>query len=204
MNDSKHRAELAQRVEQRRRELSARPDISQTMRKLSQSSSRNSVVPPREKRSRLRVLVVSGIAVAVLLACALGTVAVVWANSLVQSSFSDPENTVQQFYSALHETNYQQAYGYFSANAKAHLQEATFVDIYSSYDRVDGIIQNFPIQSRAVNGNTAVVAALVTRRGDDNTGQIQTLHLVYTNNSWYIDSIVIGATVPLPTGTASS
>jgi hypothetical protein len=204
MNDSKHRAELAQLVEQRRRELSARPDISQTMRKLSQSSSRNSVAPHREKRSTLRVLVVSGVAAAVLVACVLGTVAVVWANSVVQSSFSDPENTVQQFYGALHETNYQEAYGYFSSNAKAHLSEASFEDIYSSYDRVDGIVQNFPIQSSVIRGNTAQIVALVTRRGDDDTGQLQTLHMVYTNNSWYIDSIVIGDTVPLPTATASS
>lgn len=204
MNDPKHRAELAERVEQRRRELSARPDISQTMRKLSQSSSRNALAPRREKRSTLRVLVVTGVAVAVLLACVLGTVAVVWANSVVQSGFSDPENTVQQFYSALHETNYQEAYGYFSPNARADLREATFVDIYSSYDRVDGIIQNFPIQSKSAHGNTAVIIALVTRRGDDQTGQLQTLHMVYTNNSWYIDSIVIGNTVPLPTATVSS
>ena len=204
MNDSEHRAELAKLVERRRRELSARPDISQTMRKLSQSSSRNSVAPHPEKRSSLRLLVVTGIAVAVLFACVLGTVVVVWANSVVQSSFSDPENTVQQFYSALHETNYQEAYNYFSANAKAHLNESTFEDIYSSYDRVGGIIQNFPIQSKAVKGNSAKIVVLVSRRGDDNTGQLQTLHMVYTNNSWYIDSIVIGDTVPLPTATSST
>jgi hypothetical protein len=203
MNDSKHRAELAQLVERRRRELSARPDISQTMRKLSQSSSRNSLTPHPEKRSKFRVMVATGIAAAVLIACVLGTVAVVWANSLVQSSFSDPENTVQQFYGALHETNYSEAYSYFSANAKSHLSEATFVDVYSSYDRVGGIIQDFPIQSKVVTGNTAQIVALVTRRGDDNTGQRQTLHLVYTNNSWYIESIVIGDTVPLPTSTSS-
>jgi hypothetical protein len=126
------------------------------------------------------------------------------ANSLVQSSFSDPENTVQQFYGALHQTNYQEAYGYFSANARAHLPEATFVDIYSSYDRVGGIIQSFPIQSRAVKGNSAQIVALVSRRGDVDTGQLQTLHLVDENSTWYIDSIVIGETVPLPTATASS
>jgi Domain of unknown function (DUF4878) len=204
MNDSKHRAELAELVERRRRELSARPDISQTMRKLSQSSSRNSLAPHPEKRSTFRVLVATGVAAAVLFACVLGTVAVVWANSLVQSSFSDPENTVQQFYSALHETNYQEAYSYFSANARANLNQPTFVDIYSSYDRVGGIIQDFPIQSKVVKGNTAQIVVLVTRRGDGETGQLQTLHMVYTNNSWYIDSIIIGETVPLPTVTSSS
>jgi hypothetical protein len=204
MNDSKHRAELAQLVEQRRRELSARPDISQTMRKLSQSSSRNPVSPRPPKRARLRILIITGVAVGALIVCAMGTVAVVWANSVVQSSFSDPENTVQQFYGALHETNYQEAYSYFSSNAKAHLTETTFEDEYSSYDRVDGIIQNFPIQSSVLQGSTAQIVALITRRGDDDTGQVQTLHLIFSNNSWFIDSIVIGQTVPLPTATASS
>ena len=90
------------------------------------------------------------------------------------------------------------------ANAKAHLSENAFIDLYSGYDRVDGIVQDFPIQSTVQKGNAAVVVALVTRRGDDETGQLQTLNLVNTSGGWLIDSIVIGATIPLPTATASS
>ena len=200
--DSKRRAELAELVEQRRRELGERPDISQTMRRLSQSSTRNSVTPPH-KRSRTRALLLTGAALIVLAACVVGTVAVVWANSLVQTGFSDPQNTVQQFYGALHQTNYAQAYTYFSRTAKAHLSEATFASLYSSYDRVDGIIQNFPVQSSSVHGNVAQVVVLVTRRGDDNTGQLQTVHLVNSNGTWSIATIAIGNTVPLPTSTAA-
>jgi hypothetical protein len=200
--DSKRRAELAELVEQRRRELGERPDISQTMRRLSQSSSRNSsaFLQPK-RRSRMRALVLTGSALAVLVACILGTAAVIWTNSVVQSSFSDPQNTVQQFYGALHQTNYAEAYTYFSSTAKAHLSESSFASLYSSYDRVDGIIQNFPVQSSTVHGSAAQVVVLVTRRGDDNTGQMQTVHLVNSNNTWYISSIVVGDTVPLPTST---
>jgi hypothetical protein len=201
--DPKRRAELAELVERRRRELGERPDISQTMRRLSQSSSRNGSLLPPKKRSRLRPLVLTGVALVVLVACVAGTVAVVWANSVVQSSFSDPQNTVQQFYGALHQANYSQAYTYFSSTAKAHLSETTFANLYGSYDRVDGIIQNFPVQSSVVHGNAAQVAVLVTRRGDANSGQMQTVHLVYANSTWYIASIVVGATVPLPTSTGS-
>jgi hypothetical protein len=204
MNDSKHRAELAKLVEQRRRELESRPDISQTMRRLSESSHRNPVGKPARSRTTTRALILTGFAAVALVICILGTAAVIWANTLVQTGFSDPANTVQQFYSALHETNYSQAYTYFTKNAKAHLSEDAFTDLYSGYDRVDGIIQYFPIQSTAQKGNTAVVVALVTRRGDNQTGQLQTLNLVNSSGSWLIDGIVTGATIPLPTATASS
>jgi hypothetical protein len=151
----------------------------------------------------MRALVLTGAALVALVACVVGTVAVVWTNSVVQSGFSDPQNTVQQFYGALHQTNYAQAYSYFSGTAKAHLSETTFANLYSSYDRVDGIIQNFPVQTSAVHGSVALVVVLVTRRGDDDTGQMQTVHLVNSNGTWYIASIVVGDTVPLATSTAA-
>lgn len=204
MNESKHRAELAKLVEQRRRELESRPDISQTMRRLSESSHRNPVGKPPRSRTTTRALILTGAGVVALVICVLGTAAVIWANTLVRTGFSDPANTVQQFYSALHETNYGQAYSYLSKNAKAHLSEAAFIDLYSGYDRVDGIVQDFPIQSTAQKGNAAVVVVVVTRRGDDETGQLQTLNLVNSTGGWLIDGIAIGATIPLPTATASS
>jgi hypothetical protein len=204
MNEPKHRAELAKLVEQRRRELESRPDISQTMRRLSESSHRNPVGKPARSRKTTRALILTGAGVVALVICILGTAAVIWANTLVQTGFSDPANTVQQFYSALHETNYSQAYSYFSKNAKAHLSQDTFTNLYSGYDRVDGIVQDFPIQSTTQKGDTAEVVALVTRRGDASTGQLQTLTLVSSSSGWLIDGIVIGATIPLPTATASS
>ncbi|MGO8946749.1 MAG: hypothetical protein ACLQUY_03600 [Ktedonobacterales bacterium] len=205
MNDPKRRAELAELVEQRRRELESRPDISLTMRRLSQSSNRNQLGKPPQHRLTTRALILTGAGIAALLICVLGTVAVVWANSLVQSGFTaDPDNTVQQFYGALHETNYSQAYSYFSTGAKARLSEETFADLYSGYDRVGGIIQDFPIQSSVQTGNTAVVVALISRRGDDDSGQLQTLNLVKSGGAWFINSIVLGSTIPLPTATAAS
>jgi hypothetical protein len=204
MNESQQRAELAKLVEQRRRELESRPDISQTMRRLSESSHRNPVGKPPRSRKTTRALILTGVGVVALVICVLGTAAVIWTTTLVQTGFSDPANTVQQFYSALHETNYSQAYSYFSKNAKAHISQGAFIDLYSSYDRIDGIVQDFPIQSTTQKGNTAVVVALVTRRGDGATGQLQTLNLVNSSGDWLIDGIAMGATIPLPTATASS
>jgi hypothetical protein len=204
MNESQHRAELARLVQQRRRELEARPDISQTMRRLSESSNRKPVGKPARFGRSGRALILTGVGASALLICVLGTAAVIWANTLVQSGFSDPGNTVQQFYGALHQANYSQAYSYLSKNAKAHLSEQAFMNLYSGYDRVDGIVQDFPIQSTTQKGDTVVIVALVTRRGDDGTGQLQTLHLVNSSGSWLIDAIVLGATIPLPTATVSS
>ncbi len=203
MNDPKHRAELEQLLVQRRRDLESRPDISQAMRRLSESSSRNSAGKQPGRRLTTRALILIGVGIAAMLTCVLGTVAVVWANSVVQNGLNSPENTVQQFYGALHQANYSQAYSYFSTNAKAHLSEDSFMSQYSSYDQMGGIIQDFPIQSSVVTGNTATVVALVTRRGDDDSGQQQTLHLVQSGGTWYIDSIVLGTSMPLPTPTAS-
>ncbi|HSJ41433.1 MAG TPA: hypothetical protein VK955_10300, partial [Xanthobacteraceae bacterium] len=59
MNDAKSRPDLSGILEQRRRELSDRPDISVRMRKLSASNSRNPVPVPPRKRPSLVTLVLA-------------------------------------------------------------------------------------------------------------------------------------------------
>ncbi len=55
-----------------------------------------------------------------------------------------------------------------------------------------------------VNGNSADVTVLVSRRGDDGTAQIQTLHLIKSGGTWYIDSIKLGNVVPISSTTPAS
>jgi len=202
VRDPKARAELSAMIERRRRELSERPDVSQTMRKLSQSSSRNPIGPQKKKRSAGLTFAISAAAVLLLLTCAAGAVVVTAGSLKLRNQLSSPSTTVEQFYSALHLKNYDQAYGYFSASAQSRLSRGAFADQYTILDQINGIVQSYPIRSAETHGNTATVVAALTRRANSDTAQLQTLHLVLENGNWRIDSIVTGDTVPIPTATS--
>ena len=75
MSDVNRRKEVAQRVEQRRRELSDRIDISERTKRLSQSSGRNQIGKQR-KRSTALSLVIGGFAIILLVVCVGSTLAV--------------------------------------------------------------------------------------------------------------------------------
>ena len=200
MNDPRRRAELTTLVERHRRELGERPDVSQRMRKLSQSSSRNAIGKPRPQRATLTLLF-GALAVMVMVAC-VASAALIFAGGLVfQGQLSDPTTTTQKFYSALHEENYTLAYSYFSKNLKSHISEGAFADTYSSYDRIDGVIESYPIQSQNVGSATATLTIAVERRGNDSQAQTQTLRLVKEGSDWHIESIILGAQTPIPSPT---
>ena len=199
--DVRRRAELAERVEQRRRELGDRPDISQAMRKLSQSSSHNPLGGKARKRPTTLTLVLGAVAVVAMLAC-IGTAIGVTAGGLwLRDQLSDPTTTGDQFFSALHEQDYQQAYSYFSRAAQARLSQAAFANQYAAYDQINGIVDSYPMKSSAVNGTRATIVYIVVRRGNTSTGQLQTLTFVQENGDWRIDGITPGATVPAPATT---
>ena len=202
MKDPKRRAELSTLLEQRRRELGERSDVSQAMRKLSQSSSRNPIGPQAKQRSNTMMIVFTVAAVVVMVACIVSTVALTAGALALNDQFTDPSTTVQRFYSALHQQNYTLAYSYFSKNLKANVSQTAFSDQYSSYDQVKGVIQTYPIQSSAIGTTTATLTVAVTRRSNDSTAQIQTLRLVKEGNDWHVDGITLGGSVPIPSPTA--
>lgn len=196
MNESQRRAELAERVEQRRRELNARPDISQAMRKLSASSNhRNTLDALPQKRSTRITLILIGVGVVAVLAVVL-TVATF---AFLSNQLSDPTATAENYYSALHDRDYQQAYGYLTRSAKAHLKETDFANTYASLDTTGGIVDSYSVKGATTNGNRATIVMIVVRRGNTGTGQLQTLSMVQENGDWRIDAITLGATVPAPT-----
>lgn len=201
MKDPKRRAELTKMLEHRRRELGERSDISQAMRKLSQSSSRNPIGPQRKPRSATVGIVIGVAAVVVLIACVISAVSLTAGALALNDQLTDPSTTVQRFYSALHQQDYNLAYSYFSKNLKKNVSQSAFADQYGSYDRVKGVIQSYPVQSSTVGATTATMTIAVVRRSNDSTAQLQTLRLIKDGNDWYIDGITIGATVPIPSPT---
>ncbi len=202
MKDPKRRAELSTLLEQRRRELGERTDISQAMRKLSQSSSRNPIGPQKKPRSSIVGLLLGAAGVAVLVACIVSAVSLTAGALALNNQLTDPSTTVQRFYSALHEQNYNLAYSYFSTNLKAHVSQSAFADQNGSYDQIKGVIQSYPVQSSSIGATSATITVAVVRRSNDSAGQLQTLGLTKEGNDWRIDSITLGGSVPIPSPTA--
>ncbi len=203
MKESKQRKDLAMLVERRRRELADRPDISQRTRELSQSSSRNTVVGPRSLSRKTTIsLILGGLAVVALIACVASAVLVTAGGLWFQSQLSDPGTTVQKFYSALHQQSYGDAYALLTPTARAHLSESQFNDTYSSYDSVEGVVEDYPVQKSTVGSNSASFTVAVVRRGNTSQATVEALALVNVNGNWYIDSITRTGTVPIPTPTS--
>ncbi len=199
MSDAKSRPDLSGILEQRRRELSDRPDVSARMRKLSASNSRNPVpIAPRKRPTLLR-LILAGAAVVLLLACGISAAVAVASGVWFHNQLSDPSQTALDFYSALHQQDYARAYGFFSSDAKAHLSQSAFAAQFSAYDSVSGIVESYTTEGSAnVQGSNAVVTVDVVRRGNTSQAQVQTIHLVNQNGSWTIDRIELGKTIPAP------
>lgn len=203
MKDPNRRKELALLVERRRRELADRPDISERTRELSQSSSRNTLVGPRSLSRRTTIsLIVGGLAAVALIACVASAVVVTAGGLWFQSQLTDPGTTVQKFYSALHQQSYSDAYGLLTPNAKSHLTANQFTDKYSSYDSVEGVVEDYPVQKSTVNANSATYTVAVVRRGNATQATVETLALVKVGGNWLIDTITPAGTVAVPTPTS--
>jgi hypothetical protein len=202
MNDSKHREDLSLLVEQRRRELAERPDVSQRTRALSASSSRNQIGRRSPKRSSLRTLIIGVVAVVMVIGCATSAVAVVAGSFWLRGQLGDPATVVQQYYSALHQRNYAEAYSYFTTPEKGRMSQDVFTDRSSSLDQLNGAVETYPVMSKSVQGSTATIVVQVTRQADMTTAQVQTLKVVKQGSVWRIDSVTAGAVVPVPTATA--
>ena len=201
MNDPERRAALESRVLQRRRELSERPDVSERMRELSASGSRNPISPaPTPKpRSRLRTVLIAVAAVIALLVCVTGAGAVIASGVFFTNQLNDPSTVVEDYYNALETQDFTRAYGYLSTNAQHHTSENAFETDARADDAFSGSIASFAITSDTTSGSTAVIVLDLTRRGAPNQATVETIGLVKQNGSWRIDSIKDGSVIPAPT-----
>src|SRR5262245_27194215 len=197
MGDSKRRTQIAELIERRRRALVERPDISQTMRKLSQSSSRNPKAQIRPRRSATITLLLGGAGILLALICAALAVTVLIGNIWLQNQLNDPTTTVQKYYAALKQRNYTEAYSYLTTSLQGQVKP-TFAHTYSAYDTLDGIIDRYYITDNQKDESSATVTAIVVRRGRD-TAQVETLRLVKEGSDWRINAITQGDSVPIPT-----
>jgi hypothetical protein len=200
MSSTNSRPDLSGILEQRRRELSDRPDISARMRKLSESNTRNPVRVRPRRRPTLQTMALAAVAVVLLLACGVTSAVAVASGVWFHNQLSDPSQTVLDFYGSLHQQDYTRAYSFFSSGAQSRLSKDNFTTQFSAYDSVGGIVQSYTVDgSSNVQGSNAVVTVDVVRRGNPNQAQVQTISLVSQNGSWKIDRIQLGNSIPAPT-----
>jgi len=202
MKDPKRHKELAEIVARRRQELGDRTDISQTMRKLSASSSRNAIGPRAVPRKTLLTMLAGGLAAVALVACVVTAIAVTAGGLWFQSQLNDPGTTVQKFYTALHQQDYPEAYSLFSTNLKSHLSQNKFTDQYSSLDLIKGIVDTYPVLKSTSGNTTATITVAVVRRGDVTVAQVETINLVKEGSDWHIDAITDAGSVAAPSPTS--
>lgn len=199
MSNANSRPDLSGILEQRRRELSDRPDISVRMRKLSASNARNPLQARPRKRPTLLKLILAAVAVVLLLACGVTSAVAVASGVWFHNQLTDPSQTALDFYSALHQQDYTRAYSFFSTGAQSRLSPSAFASQFGAYDSVGGIVQSYTVDGNSkVDGSNAVVTVDVVRRGNANQAQVQTISLVSQNGSWKIDRIQLGDTIPAP------
>lgn len=204
MAEVDRREELTQRVAERRKLLGERESLDPRVRMLAQSGSRH-LLPPRPvaKTSSIPLVILAVVAAVALIGCVATATAVVASGVWLQGALSDPTTTVQEFYGALQQQNYQHAYSYFSASAQSHMSEAAFTDTFSGYDRIDGTVSGVTITRTdvAASGRTATVVVSVKRTGSVTARQrqVHTLVLMQENGVWRINSVTITLAQPTPT-----
>ena len=196
------REELATRIEERRRLLEERPDVSQRLRQLSSSSARNPIAPARKTRSPLITLLITGVAALALIACVAVSVALISSGIWVQAQLGSPNTTVEDFYSAVHAQNYPLAYSFLSSKAQKELPEERFQQIYQASDTISDRVDYYAITSTVTKDTAATVTVDVVRRGDIKTAQVFALALTQENGSWRITSISQTGSTPAPTPTS--
>lgn len=200
MANSRQRAELATRVEQRRQELGARADVSTRLRELSASGSRFPAPTSRSpKRSTLLTLIIAASAVAGLLLIAVIATAVIASGVWVQTQLDSPTTVAEDYFSAVHQQDYPTAYSKFSTGAQASLTEPKFERNMKATDLIAGGVESYSVSSANINGATAIVTVEVVRRGNTTTAQVFEVKLVLQQQSWRIDTIRQTGQAPAPT-----
>lgn len=189
MANPQRRAELATRIEQRRQELGERRDVSQRLRELSASGSHFPSPVASKGRSTLNTVIISVIAgiglLAIIAIAAIVIVSGVW----VQSQLSSPSITVEDFYAAVHQQDYQTAYSKLTSGAQSTLTETKFEQEMRATDLVSGGVQSYSVVSTTVNGANATVTVDVVRSGDTTTATVFQLTLTQEQQNWRIASI---------------
>lgn len=197
MREGDRPRQLAALLEQRRRELSERIDISPKLRQLSRAAVPASLLPERVRRSPALGGALAVALIALAAACVLGATLLGASGLWLQGQLGDPATTAQNFYGALHQQDYTRAYAYFSTGAQQRTSRTAFATQYSDLDAVAGVVESYAIASDDVSGGTATTVVDVVRLGDPTRAQAQSLSLVKQGGSWRIDAIAVGGSGPV-------
>ncbi|MEO7003187.1 MAG: hypothetical protein ABI068_15345 [Ktedonobacterales bacterium] len=196
---AQRRVALGAVIEQRRKELSQRPDVSARMRTLSESSGRHPMPTPPKQRSRILPIILGVVGVVALLACALSATAAIAGGLWFQGQINSPATTAEDYFTAVHQEDYPRAYTFLSANDRRHTSQATFTTQMRNTDIVQGGVIAFTTDSTTTSGAKATVTMDVVRNSSPTVAQVLRVTLVSENGSWRIDSIAQVGTEPAPT-----
>lgn len=191
MHEPDYHKQLAALLEQRRRDLANRPDVSMRMRTLSQSGTRFPISMRRVRRPALISMLIASAAILAMLILAITAAALVVSRVWIQGQVDGPSVVVENYFAALHQRDYAHAYSYFSTAARALVPEGVFADKSRSFDTVDGIVETYAIEKSVVSGNHATITASVVRQANDTTGQSTLITLTKESGVWRIDAVTL-------------
>jgi hypothetical protein len=155
---------------------------------------RKGKVPIQGKRHRLLPLILGGIGAIIIVSC-LSIGAVVTTSLLsFQSSLNGPQTTLNDFYSALHTSDYHSAYDQLSSRYQHALDYNTFQTRYAALDSLRGPIENHQITDVQTQGNNATATVKLVRQMQSGSpsNELQTVQLIVENGAWKIDQISPG------------
>ncbi len=146
------------------------------------------------KQPRFLPIIMGTVGVLFIISC-LGIGAAITINLLsFQGSLNGPQTTINDFYSALHTSNYHSAYNQLSLRYQQALDYNAFQAKYSALDALHGPIQSHQISNIQTQSKSAIATVKLVRSVQTKTAEteIQTVQLIVENSSWKIDNIVLG------------
>jgi hypothetical protein len=138
-----------------------------------------------------------------LIACIASATAVVVGGNWLRGALNSPTSAMQDFYGALQQSDFANAYTYFSSSAKGHFSEQAFADQFGGYDQLDGPVAQISMDAPrySANGTVALLTVSVTRARSGGRVQLHQVMLVKEQGNWRINSISIQfAAAPTPAG----
>ncbi|WP_052890800.1 DUF4878 domain-containing protein [Thermogemmatispora carboxidivorans] len=147
-------------------------------------------LPPQPPRRSLRWLWITLAIVAGVVILACGSCVLV---GVIAALTASPDSTVNDYYSAIQQQDYSEAYSYLEADTltiqgkQISPTESSFALAAQTIDQGAGTVTNYSITSSSTNGDTATIVVHVTR----SSGVAYDVHLQLTkiNSEWKITQL---------------
>jgi hypothetical protein len=140
------------------------------------------------RRDKLLPLILGAVGIIVILGC-LGAGAVITVNLLsLQNALNSPQTTLDDFYSALHTSDYQSAYDQLS---NSYQQRLTFPSFRATFELI-GTIASYQVsnlQTQSDQASASVQVTLVSPDGGMTLDETRQVQLVLENGSWKVNRV---------------